>query len=114
MASNDNGWVNKDNMLVRTYILGSFLEAVEFVNDIADIVESKDLGYPTITIDRNKVSIAFSLPIKDNATRLIDELYTTSYSSIDEDDLLRYKEGKDRARLRSRGPYRKSSGAGLR
>lgn len=113
MHSND-GWISKDNMLVRTYMLGSFLEAVEFVNDIADIVESKDLEYPTITIERDKVRVAFYTPIKDHATRLIDELYDTSYSSIDEDDLLRYKEGKDKARLRSRGPYRKSSGAGLR
>jgi pterin-4a-carbinolamine dehydratase len=106
-----------NNTMVRSYMLGSFSEAIEFVNDVAEIVESKNLVYPIITIEGNKVSIAFSSDTDvKHATKLIDDLYSISYSDAykDEDELLRYKEGKDRARLRSRGPYRKSSGIGLR
>lgn len=106
-----------NNTMVRSYMLGSFLEAIEFVNDVAEIVESKNLVRPIITIEGNKVSIAFPCDTDvKHVTKLIDDLYSISYSDSykDEDELLRYKEGKDRARLRSRGPYRKSSGIGLR
>ncbi len=117
MNPDDKDWSRINNTMVRSYILGSFSEAIEFVNDVAEIVESKNLIRPIITIEGNKVSIAFSCDTDiKHATKLIDDLYSISYSDSykDEDELLRYKEEKDRARLRSRGPYRKSSGIGLR
>ena len=117
MNPDDKDWSRINNTMVRSYMLGSFSEAIEFVNDVAEIVESKNLVYPIITIEGNKVSIAFSCDTDvKHATKLIDDLYSISYSDSykDEDELLRYKEEKDRARLRSRGPYRKSSGIGLR
>ncbi len=117
VKSDDKYWSRIGDTLVRSYILGSFAEAIEFVNDVAGIVEGKNLAYPIITIASNKVSIAFACDTDvKHATKLIDDLYSVSYSSVDkdEDELLKYKERKDEARLRSRGPYRKSSNVGLR
>jgi pterin-4a-carbinolamine dehydratase len=107
----NDGWVERGDMVVKEYIVGSFAEAIEFINDLAEIVESKRIDYPTITITKNKVSVALAKRSSVH-TKLIDELYDINYSMTDEDVLLREQESKDKARLRSRGPYRKSSGIG--
>ena len=104
-------WAERDDMVVKEYILGSFREVIGFINDLADIVESKRIDYPRITITKNKVSVALAKRSSVH-TKLVDELYDTNYSMTDEDKLLRNQESKDKARLRSRGPYRKSSGIG--
>ncbi len=114
------GWQYADGRLSKQYALGSFMEAIEFVNDIAAVVEGKKVSkYPTITLEGKSVMLllADDASISIAIARLVDELYEVNYASNDEDkedELLKQEEERERARFRSRGPYRKSSSAGLR
>ncbi|MCS6767932.1 MAG: hypothetical protein RMJ59_04595 [Candidatus Nitrosocaldus sp.] len=113
------GWVYEDGRLHKRYMLGSFTEAIEMVNDIAAVIEGKGLTkVPTIVVEGSSVMLL--LPAHDDANvtiaRAVDELYEMNYAGDvdEEDELLRRGEDRERARFRSRGPYRKSSSAGLR
>lgn len=122
------GWELKDEKIVRSYGFTSFKEAVRFVNDVASIAEERN-HHPVITISWKTVrisSISFDvgrLTDRDfGLAKAMDEMYRKKYRGKlspgddlmeDEDRLLLEDEEKDRARLRTRGPYRKSSSAGL-
>lgn len=118
------GWEYANGRLSKQYILGSFTEAIEFVNDVAAVTESKrgrrlmSRGSTNLTIVVEDKSVELILACDDVSmmmARAVDELYETNYASENgEDELLKREEDRERARFRSRGPYRKSSSAGLR
>lgn len=117
------GWMCTDERLSKQYILGSFTEAIEFVNDVAAIVEDKvrlmrkqDITHPTITVEGKSIKLILAYDhVSIVIARAVDELYEMNYASDrDEDELLKQEEDRERARFRSRGPYRKSSSSGLR
>ncbi|GBC74675.1 MULTISPECIES: 4a-hydroxytetrahydrobiopterin dehydratase [Candidatus Nitrosocaldus] len=119
------GWEYVDGRLSKQYILGSFIEAIEFVNDVAAVAESKkgrrfmsrqDSTNLTIVIEDKSVELILACDdVSMMMARAVDELYEMNYASErDEDELLKREEDRERARFRSRGPYRKSSSAGLR
>lgn len=113
------GWQYADGRLSKQYMLGSFTEAIEFVNDIATVVESRRGQvsiHPTITVEDKSVRLLLADDdVSIAIARVMDEMYGMNYASDeDEDELLKKEEDRERARFRSRGPYRKSSSAGLR
>ncbi|MEM0364858.1 MAG: 4a-hydroxytetrahydrobiopterin dehydratase [Candidatus Nitrosocaldus sp.] len=126
-ALKGKGWEYTDGRLSKQYMLGSFTEAIEFVNDVAAIVESKrgrrsmlmnreESTHPTIVVEDKSVELLLACDdFSIMMARAVDELYEINYTSEkDEDELLKRKEDRERTRFRSRGPYRKSSSAGLR
>ncbi|MFN4337053.1 MAG: 4a-hydroxytetrahydrobiopterin dehydratase [Candidatus Nitrosocaldus sp.] len=113
------GWQYVDGRLSKKYALGSFIEAIEFVNDIAAVVESRRqiIAYPTITLEAKSVRLLLADDdVSITIAREVDELYDMNYTIYEDkgDELLKQEEDRERARFRSRGPYRKSSSAGLR
>lgn len=118
------GWELKEEKIVKSYSFASFREAVEFANDVADIAEERN-HHPIITISWKTVGISsVSFDVGHLTERdfglagALDEMYRAKYQDKlsqgdDQDSLLLRDEEKERARLRTRGPYRKSSGAGL-
>lgn len=120
------GWTYTGGRISKTYTLGSFTEAIEFVNDVAAILESKEKNMgrskssnstdASITVEGKSVRLLLAYDDAGTATaEAVDDLYEMNYASDEgEDELLRHEEDRERARFRSRGPYRKSSSAGLR
>lgn len=122
-----DGWELKDGKIVKNFGFKSFMQGIEFVNDVADIAETQN-HHPIITCIWKTVkisSISFDVGhLTDRDFRLaeaIDELYRAKYEEkipgedvLEEDELLTEEERRDKARKRTRGPYRKSSSAGLR
>ncbi|MEM2760691.1 MAG: 4a-hydroxytetrahydrobiopterin dehydratase [Nitrososphaerales archaeon] len=119
-----NGWELKEGKIVKSYSFKSFMEGIEFVNDVAKIAEKRD-HHPIITVSWKTVkisSISFDVGhITDRDFALaeaIDDLYSKKFATIlnleEEHRLLAEEERKERARKRTRGPYRKSSRAGFR
>ena len=110
------GWIIKDGDAYKQYNLESFKDAVDFLNDIAYIIDSKKM-YPIIIIDANNVTISIK-DIQDKHVALV-EAFNKAYEAykVDIDDhesrLLLDMEDKHKAKHRTRGPYRKSSSAGL-
>ena len=58
IADLDNGWELKDGKIVKSFQFSSFMDAIEFVNEIARIAERLD-HHPIITI--NWKTVKFSL-----------------------------------------------------
>ena len=121
------GWELKEGKIVKSYSFKSFMQAVEFVNDIARIAEERN-HHPVITIVWKTVKVsAISFDVGHLTDRdfelakAVDELYAKKFEkkvSIDdhtEDEyhMMLKEEEKEKARKRTRGPYRKSSRAGL-
>ena len=120
-------WELKEGKIVKSYSFKSFMQAVEFVNDVARVAEERD-HHPVITIIWRTVkvsSISFDvghLTDRDfGLAKAIDELYSKKFRekvSLDdlteeENHMMLNEEEKEKARKRTRGPYRKSSRAGL-
>lgn len=122
------GWELKDGRIVRSYEFDSFLLAVQFVNDIAKIAEERN-HHPVITVSWKTVkvsSISFDvehLTERDiGLAKAIDAMHVKKYvdkltegNDLAEDEygLLSEDDEREKARLRTRGPYRKSSSKGL-
>ena len=51
------GWEYRNNALQKTYVLGEFADAMEFVNRVAMIAETKH-HHPDILIQYGKVTIS--------------------------------------------------------
>lgn len=51
------GWALKENKIERTYRFSDFAEAMEFVNDVADLAEEAD-HHPDIIIHYNEVTLS--------------------------------------------------------
>jgi 4a-hydroxytetrahydrobiopterin dehydratase len=120
-----DGWELKEGKIVRSFGYKSFMQGIEFVNDVAKIAEAHD-HHPIITVIWKTVkisSISFDVGhLTDRDFKLakaIDELYT-KYEKVPSSDLqkehrlLAEQEKKEKAGKRTRGPYRKSSRVGLR
>jgi 4a-hydroxytetrahydrobiopterin dehydratase len=61
-------WAHKDSSIVRTFTLGNFVEAVEFVNQITELAE--DAGHhPDVDIRWNKVTLRLSTHSKGGLTK---------------------------------------------
>ena len=58
IADLDNGWELKDGKIVKSFQFSSFMDAIEFVNEIAGVAERLD-HHPIITI--NWKTVKFSL-----------------------------------------------------
>jgi 4a-hydroxytetrahydrobiopterin dehydratase len=54
-----DGWSRDDDMIVKTYELPSFPEAIRFVTQIADLAERAD-HHPDLDIRYRKVRVALS------------------------------------------------------
>jgi len=57
IADLDNGWELKDGKIVKSFQLSSFMDAIEFVNEIARIAERLD-HHPIITINWKTVKLS--------------------------------------------------------
>ena len=53
----DNGWELKDGKIVKSFQFNSFMDAIEFVNEIARIAERLD-HHPIITINWKTVKLS--------------------------------------------------------
>lgn len=124
------GWELEDGgKIVKSYGFNSFMKAIDFVNGVAKIAEERN-HHPIINISWKTVTIySISLDVgrltdRDfGLAKALDEMYKTKYQDKlsrggdsmeeDEDRLWQEEEERERARLRTRGPYRKSSRAGL-
>ncbi len=122
------GWELKEGKIVKSFSFKSFMLAVEFVNDVARIAEERN-HHPIITIIWKTVkisSISFDvghLTDRDfGLAKAVDELYSKKFEQKisrdkdfkeDEDHMMLKEEEKEKARKRTRGPYRKSSRVGL-
>jgi 4a-hydroxytetrahydrobiopterin dehydratase len=62
------GWRHEDGALARTFTLGNFVEAVEFVNEITEIAEEAN-HHPDVDIRWNKVTLRLSTHSKGGLTR---------------------------------------------
>ena len=137
MTSSDNiekrvqeldGWELKEGKIVKSFGFRTFMKGIEFVNGVAAVAEKQN-HHPIITSIWKTVkisSISFNvghLTDRDlELAKAIDELYKKKYEEKipliedlqDEHRLLAEEEKREKARKRTRGPYRKSSGAGLR
>ncbi len=115
-----SGWEYRNGKISKIFELATFRESIEFINDIAEVIE-KRRHYPLITIDAMNIKISLprekQLGEKDlalaNAIEKIYEKYKLAYLDEEELELLQRDDEKDKAKHRTRGPYRKSSSAGL-
>ena len=57
IADLDNGWELKDGKIVKSFQFTSFMDAIEFVNEIARIAERLD-HHPIITINWRIVKLS--------------------------------------------------------
>ena len=57
IADLDNGWELKDGKIVKSFQFTSFMDAIEFVNEIARIAERLD-HHPIITINWKTVKLS--------------------------------------------------------
>ena len=57
IADLDNGWELKDGKIVKSFQFTSFMDAIEFVNEIARIAERLD-HHPIITINWKSVKLS--------------------------------------------------------
>jgi len=57
IANLDNGWELKDGKIVKSFQFSSFMDAIEFVNEIARIAERLD-HHPIITINWKTVKLS--------------------------------------------------------
>ena len=57
IADLDNGWELKDGKIVKSFQFNSFMDAIEFVNEIAGIAERLD-HHPIITINWKTVKLS--------------------------------------------------------
>ena len=113
-------WEYKNGKISKIFELASFSEVIEFINDIAEIVEKRRY-YPLITIDATRMKITLprgkQLGEKDialaNAIEKTYDKYKLTYLDDEELELLQREDEKEKAKHRTRGPYRKSSSAGL-
>ena len=57
IADLDNGWELKDGKIVKSFQFTSFMDAIEFVNEIAKVAERLD-HHPIITINWKIVKLS--------------------------------------------------------
>lgn len=57
IADLDNGWELKDGKIAKSFQFSSFMDAIEFVNEIARIAERLD-HHPIITINWKTVKLS--------------------------------------------------------
>jgi 4a-hydroxytetrahydrobiopterin dehydratase len=62
------GWHREGNALARTFALGNFVEAVEFVNEVTELAEEAN-HHPDVDIRWNKVTLRLSTHSKGGLTR---------------------------------------------
>lgn len=115
------GWKYDNGKIMKIFEFASFREVIEFINDIADIIEKRK-HYPLITIDSINVKITLprekqlgekDLALANAIEKIYDEKYSLAYLEDEEFELLQREDSKEKAKHRTRGPYRKSSSAGL-
>jgi len=121
------GWELKEGKIVKSYSFKSFMRAVEFVNGVARIAEERN-HHPVITIVWKTVRLSSTsfdvghLTDRDfGLAKAIDELYSEKFEekvsvadrTEEEYHMMLKEEEREKARKRTRGPYRKSSRAGL-
>ena len=119
-------WELKEGKIVKNFLFESFIESMEFVNDVAAIAEAQN-HHPVITINFKNVKVSslsfdvgrltdrdFKLAKAiDNLHKKIDGRVPSVGELQVEDELLDEDERDAKARKRTRGPYRKSSRGGL-
>jgi len=109
-------WEYSNEEIAKVYEFTLFRDTIEFINDLVEIIEKSKI-MPIIIIDNNNITIKVKC-------KLLNERYITFINNIEktynkfrleekELDLLLKEEEKEKARHRTRGPYRKSSSIGL-
>jgi 4a-hydroxytetrahydrobiopterin dehydratase len=68
IADLDNGWELKDGKVVKSFQFTSFMDAIEFVNEIARIAERLD-HHPIITINWKTVKLSLKSFDVDTITK---------------------------------------------
>ena len=68
IADLDNGWELKDGKIVKSFQFTSFMNAIEFVNEIARIAERLD-HHPIITINWKTVKLSLKSFDVDTITK---------------------------------------------
>jgi 4a-hydroxytetrahydrobiopterin dehydratase len=68
IADLDNGWELKDGKIVKSFQFTSFMDAIEFVNEIARIAERLD-HHPIITINWKTVKLSLKSFDVDTITK---------------------------------------------
>ena len=68
IADLDNGWELKDGKIVKSFQFSSFMDAIEFVNEIARIAERLD-HHPIITINWKTVKLSLKSFDVDTITK---------------------------------------------
>jgi 4a-hydroxytetrahydrobiopterin dehydratase len=68
IADLDNGWELKDGKIVKSFQFTSFMDAIEFVNEIARIAERLD-HHPIITINWKTVKLSLKSFVVDAITK---------------------------------------------
>ena len=83
LADLDRAWELKDGKLVKSFQFPSFIDAIEFVNEVAKVAEKLD-HHPIITINWKTVRLSLksfdvdAITIRDiNLAKRIEELGTT-------------------------------------
>jgi 4a-hydroxytetrahydrobiopterin dehydratase len=61
-------WNLADSAIVRTFTLGNFVEAVEFVNQVTELAEEAN-HHPDVDIRWNKVTLSLSTHSKGGLTQ---------------------------------------------
>jgi 4a-hydroxytetrahydrobiopterin dehydratase len=61
-------WRREGTLLARTFTLGNFVEAVEFVNEVTELAEEAN-HHPDVDIRWNKVTLRLSTHSKGGLTR---------------------------------------------
>lgn len=83
------GWDYDGEAITKTYGLGSFRDAIEFVNDIADLAEEAN-HHPDLEIYYDEVVVSFRThsedAVTDNDVRLAREVETLVVE-VEDDDL---------------------------
>ena len=121
-----DSWEITASKVSKSFNFASTKQAKAFASEVQMIAEKQD-HYAAVTIVQNTVRISSESSDVEHVTekdvmlaKAIDELYSRRFAQkvkgdflADEDEFLREEEGKDKARKRTRGPYRKSSSVGL-
>lgn len=79
------GWEYDGEVITKTYPLGSFREAIEFVNDIADVAEESN-HHPDLEIYFDEVVVSFRTHSEDAVTTNDVEMAKEVESLVVEDD----------------------------
>lgn len=82
MESNINTWQELNNTLTKTFVFKDFVEAINFINEIAKIANELD-HHPEINNIYNKVSLTLTTHDKGNQITEKDKEFAKRVDGLD-------------------------------